>query len=262
MDDFILHAALAGLGVSMAAGPLGAFVVWRRMAYFGNAVSHSALLGVALALLLHVDITTSVIGVCVGLAGLLLFLQRQKLLGDDTLLGILAHGALALGMVMLSFLGTVRVDLMGYLFGDILAVSSFDLAWIYSSGALTLLVLVGLWQPLLSATVHEDLARVEGRPVVIVQAAYMLLLAFYIAVVMKVVGMLLITALLVVPAATARRFVYTPETMAGLAAAIGAVSVTGGLGLSFVTDTPSGPTIVAVTISLFGASLLWRSRTE
>ncbi|KAF0140576.1 MAG: zinc transport system permease protein, partial [Rhodospirillaceae bacterium] len=182
MDDFILRAIWAGLGVAIVAGPLGVFVVWRRMAYFGDTVSHSALLGVALALLIGMDITVGVIGVCIGLTGLLLLLQRQRHLGGDTLLGILTHGALAAGMIALSFLETVRVDLMGYLFGDILAVSFLDLVWIYGSGAVTLAVLAGLWRPLLSATVHEELARVEGRPVATVQAVYMVLLALYIAV--------------------------------------------------------------------------------
>ncbi|KAF0118456.1 MAG: zinc transport system permease protein [Rhodospirillaceae bacterium] len=262
MDDFLLRALLAGSGIALAAGPLGVFVVWRRMAYFGDAVAHSALLGVALALLMDLDVTLGVVGVCLGLAGVLLMLQRQRHLADDTRLGLLAHGTLAAGMVVLSFLDRVRFDLIGYLFGDILAVSSLDLIWIYGGGVVTLAILAGVWRPLLAATVHEELAQVEGQPVVFVQAVYVFLLAFYIAIAMKVVGMLLVTALLVVPPAVARRFARTPESMAGFAAAIGTVAVAGGLGLSLATDTPSGPTVVVVALSLFGLSLLTNPRQK
>ncbi|MEO5374351.1 MAG: metal ABC transporter permease [Alphaproteobacteria bacterium] len=260
MDDFVLRALLGGIGVAVVAGPLGAFVVWRRMAYFGSAISHSALLGVALGLLFGFDTTVGVIAVCVGLAALIVLMQRQRQLTDDTLLGILSHGTLAIGLVALAFLDRVRVDLMGYLFGDILAVSAGDLWWSLGGGVATLAVLAAIWRPLLSATVHEELARVEGEPVAVSRAVYMLLLALYIAVAMKVVGVLLITSLLVIPAATARRFATTPESMAGIAALFGATAVMIGLAGSFSVDTPSGPSIVVAALALFGVSLLVRRR--
>lgn len=260
MDDFIVRAVVAGLGVAVVAGPLGVFVVWRRMAYFGSAISHSALLGVALGLLFGVDVTLGIVGVCVGLAALLVVMQRQRQLTDDALLGILSHGSLAVGLVALAFLDTVRVDLMGYLFGDILAVTHADVWWILGGGLATLAVLAAVWRPLLSATVHEELARVEGEPVAATRAVYMLLLALYIAVAMKVVGILLITSLLIIPAATARRFARTPEAMAVMAAAAGAVAVALGLWGSFAADTPSGPTIVVTALGLFVLSLTVRSR--
>ena len=146
MPDFIVRAILAGIGVAMVAGPLGAFVVWRRMAYFGDTLSHSALLGVALGFLLGVDLNLAVVLLCVGVALVFVALQQQRRLAGDTLLGILSHSALSLGLVALAFLETVRVDLMGYLFGDILAVSLGDLAWIYGGGAVVLAAMVALWR--------------------------------------------------------------------------------------------------------------------
>ncbi len=262
MPDFLVRALLGGIGVALAAGPLGAFVVWRRMAYFGDTLAHSALLGVALGLLLGINPNVTVIVVCAVLAVVLVVLQRrQRFLASDTLLGILAHASLGLGLVTLAFLQTLRLDLLSLLFGDILAVTATDLAWIYGGGVAVLALLALLWRPLLSATVHEDLARVEGVPVTAVRLAYMLLIAVVIAVALKIVGVLLVTSLLIIPAATARRFATTPEQMAGLAALIGCLAVAGGLAGSWVWDTPSGPSIIAAAAALFVVALAapaWR----
>ncbi|WP_018233642.1 zinc ABC transporter permease subunit ZnuB [Thioalkalivibrio thiocyanodenitrificans] len=251
MDDFILRALMGGMAVALVAGPLGAFVVWRRMAYFGDTLAHSALLGVALGFLLGISMNLTVIALCTGLAVLLVLLQRQRRLASDTLLGILAHSTLSLGLVAVAFLEGVRIDLMGYLFGDILAVSQTDLAWIFGGGLLALLLLAVLWRPLLAMTVHEDLARVEGVPVMWVSLGFMLLIAVVIAVAMKVVGILLITSLMIIPAATARRLAATPEQMAVLAGVFGALAVAGGVAGSLQWDTPTGPSIVVAAAALF-----------
>lgn len=256
MDDFFVRALLGGVGVALVAGPLGAFVVWRRMAYFGAAMAHSALLGVALGFLLAVDLNLTVIAVCIGLALLLVALQSQQALATDTLLGILAHGALAVGLVALAFVETVRVDLLTYLFGDVLAVTEHDLGWIYGGGAIALIVLAMIWRPLLSTTVHEEIAEVEGVNVGAVRLAFMLLLAVVIAVGLKVVGILLITSLLIIPAAAARWLARTPEQMALWASAIGAVAVVGGLGGSLTWDTPAGASIVVAALILFALATL------
>jgi zinc transport system permease protein len=256
MDDFLIHALLGGGGVALAAGPLGCFVVWRRMAYFGDTLAHSGLLGVALGVLLGMDRGLTVVLGCLLLALLLVLLERQQRLATDTLLGILAHTALSLGIVALASLETVRVDLVGYLFGDVLAITTQDLYWIWGVGALALAGLTALWRPLLSITVDEDLARVEGVPVFIVRLLFMLLIALVIAVAMKVVGILLITSLLIIPAATARRFARTPEGMAALASLLGCVAVGGGLWSSLRWDAPTGPAMVVTAAALFGLSLL------
>ena len=255
MDDFLLRALVAGIGVALVAGPLGCFVVWRRMAYFGDTLSHSALLGVALGLLLGVDLTFSVMVLCVALALLLVALQRQRRIAGDTLLGIMAHSTLSLGLVAIAFLETVRVDLMGYLFGDILAVQPIDLAWIWGGGALALAATVALWRPLLAITVHEELAEVDGVNVARTRLLFMVLVALVVAVAMKVVGILLITSLLILPAAAARRFARTPEAMAALAALAGALAVALGLGASLRWDLPTGPAIVLAAGALFALSL-------
>lgn len=256
MPDFLLHALLAGLALALVAGPLGSFVVWRRMAYFGDTLSHSALLGVALGLLLDISPTLAVTLGCVLLAVLLVTLQQRQPLASDTLLGILAHSSLSLGLVTLSFMPEVRIDLMSYLFGDLLAVSRSDLYWILAGSAGVLLALALLWRRLLAITVHEELARVEGLPVAAIRLGLMLLIAVVIAVAMKIVGVLLITSLLIIPAAAAQRHARTPEQMAGGASVLGLMAVCGGLALSWFEDTPAGPSIVVCAAALFLLSFL------
>ncbi len=250
-DDFLVRALLGGIGVAAIAGPLGCFVVWRRMAYFGDSLAHSALLGVALGVVLGIDLNIGIIATCVALAVVLLLLQNQRGLATDTLLGIMAHGALSLGLVTMSFVEALRLDLMSYLFGDILAVTERDLIWIYAGGAAVLALLALIWRPLLALTVHEELARAEGVRVGLVRVLFMLLIALTIALAMKIIGVLLITSLLIIPAATARRFARTPEQMAGLGALIGALAVVAGLFASLEWDTPSGPSVVVAALALF-----------
>ena len=256
MDEFLLRALLGGVGVAVVAGPLGCFIVWRRMAYFGDTLAHSGLLGVGLGLLLGMSESLGVLAVCVVLALLLALLQRQRHLSSDTLLGIMAHAALSLGLVTLSFQETVRVDLVSYLFGDILALSNRDLWWIWGTGALALLSVAWLWRPLLALTVHEELARVEGVPVLRVRLAFMLLIAVIVALAMKVVGILLITSLLIIPAAAARRLARTPEAMTVIAAILGCIAVAAGLWGSLQWDTPTGPSVVVAATLLFVVGLL------
>ena len=256
MPEFLIRAAFGGLGVALVAGPIGSFIVWRRMAYFGDTLSHSALLGVALGFLLGIHPTLAVIVVCAALAVLLVVMQQQRILASDTLLGILAHSSLSLGLVIVAFMETFRLDLVALLFGDILAITMIDLAWVYGGGAIALMALVAIWRPLLAITVHEELARVEGVPVLAVRLGFMMLIALVIAVALKIVGILLITSLMIIPAATARRFAATPEQMAAVAALIGAVAVGAGLWGSWVWDTPTGPSIVVAAFTMFVLALV------
>lgn len=261
LDDFLLRALVAGLGVALVAGPLGCFVVWRRMAYVGDTMAHASLLGVALGLILGFDLGVGVLIVTVTVALLLAALQGQRLIGSDTLLGILAHGALSIGLVAVAFLETVRLDLMAYLFGDILAVSAGDLLWIWMGAAAVLAGLLSIWRPLLAATVDPDLAQAEGAAPPWTRVVFVLLIAGTIAIAMKIVGVLLITALLIIPAAAARRAARSPEAMAAGAAVVGMVAVVGGLALSIGADTPSGPSIVVAALALFVASLALPARS-
>ena len=256
IDDFMIRALVGGCGIALVSGPLGSFVVWRRMAYFGDTLAHSALLGIALGYLLGIGMTVGVIAVCVGIAVLLVLLQEQKQLASDTLLGIVSHSTLSLGLISIAFMETMRIDLLAYLFGDILSVTWEDILWIYGGGAAALAVLAFIWRRLLAITVDEDLARVEGMPVLAIRLTFMLLIAGVIAIAMKIVGILLITSLLIVPAATARRFARSPEQMAGTAALIGMLAVLGGLAGSLVWDLPSGPSVVTAAAVMFACSLM------
>ncbi|HAD24311.1 MAG TPA: hypothetical protein DCF61_01100 [Alphaproteobacteria bacterium] len=249
MSDFFLRALIAGAGVACIAGPLGCFVVWRRMAYFGDTMAHSALLGVVLGMLLGIAPIFGVIAVTTVIAVTLSRFGQRARFSSDTLLGILAHATLSLGLVAISLLA-VQVDLLSYLFGELLAVSMVDIYWIYGVGAAVLITLAMIWRPLLAMTISEELAQVEGVPVMWLRLGFMLLMALLIAVAMKIVGVLLITALLIIPAAAARSFARGPEMMAGIAVLIGLASVVGGLYGSLWLDTPSGPSIV-VAVSLF-----------
>ena len=260
MDDFLLRALAAGLGLSLISGPLGVFVVWLRMAYFGDTLAHSALLGIALGLLLEVNLQLSVLVLALFVAAALLGLQQRTRLATDTLLGILAHGSLAIGLVAISFQHDVRVDLLAYLFGDILAVGNTDVLWIWGGAVLSLLALVAIWRPLLNLSVHAELAAVDGVPVARIKLTFMLLVALVIAVAMKIVGVLLITALLIVPAASAQRFSRGPEQMALIATLFGALAVVAGLLASLLLDTPAGPSIVTAATILFLLSQLRRAR--
>ncbi len=250
-DDFALRALAAGLGIALVAGPLGCFIVWRHMAYFGDTLSHAALTGVAIGIVLGIDPTIGIVitGLVIGL--LLLGLQQQRRLPTDTLLGILSHGALAIGLIVVSFLDKVRVDLMGYLFGDILAVTSGDLYWIYGGAALAIAGLVLIWRPLIALTVHESVAVAEGVPGLRTRLIFTALIALTVAIAMKIVGILLVTALLIVPAAAARRFAAGPEAMAIASVVVGALAVLGGVSASLTWDTPSGASIVAAAVFLF-----------
>ena len=256
LDDFFTRAVLGGIGIAIVAGPIGCFIIWRRLAYFGDTLSHSALLGVALALLLQLNITLTVFMISFGVALMLLILRRGATLSSDALLGLLAHSTLAIGLVMLAFMSWVRVDLMGFLFGDILAVTRFDLALIWIGGAVILGLLGYIWRPLFAATVNVDLATAEGARPELFNLVFMLIISAVIAVSMKLVGVLLITALLIIPAASARRLVTSPEQMAVGASVVGVLAVLVGLNGSLRFDTPAGPSIVVAAMVCFILSLL------
>lgn len=251
LPEFVWRALLGGVGVALLAGPLGCFVVWRRMAYFGETLAHSAFLGVGLGLLLHLDPVLGVLAVSVAVALILARRQPADGLAEDTLLGLLAHSSLALGLVVLAFMEDVRVDLFAYLFGDILALRPADLGWIALLDVVALGVLALLWRGLLAMTVHEELAAVEGRRVRALQLAFMLLLAAFVALAMKLVGILLTVAMLIIPAAAARRLARTPLQMAWGAAVIGAAAVGLGVMASLHSDLPTGPAIVVAAAVLF-----------
>jgi zinc transport system permease protein len=248
---FFTRALLAGLGVALVAGPVGCFIVWRRMAYFGETLAHAGLFGVGLGLLLGFSLTLGAVTTAIAVAVLLIVLKRQRQLAADTLLGILSHVALALGLITVGLKTGAAVDTMDLLFGDVLTVSRHDLWVIWAGAGLSLAVLAWLWRDLIAISVHEELARAEGVSVQRVELGFVLLIAAMTAISMKIVGLLLITALLVIPAAAARRLSATPERMAVISALLAGVAVALGLLLSAVAGSTSGPSIVLAAGLLF-----------
>ena len=249
-DEFLIRAGLAGIGLSVAAGPLGSFVVWRRMAYIGDATAHASILGVALALATSLPIYAGTVTVALAMAFAVTALGGRGH-AADTVLGVLAHSALALGLVAVSFVPGLRVDLSAYLFGDVLAVSRYDLIWVWSGSLLILALLAWRWSGLLTATLNEELAQAAGLDPRREKLALVIALALVVAVAIKIVGALLIAALLIIPAATAHNMARSPEAMAAGATGVGIVSVLGGLWGSLRFDTPAGPSIVVAAAFLF-----------
>jgi zinc transport system permease protein len=261
MEPFLVRALLAGIGLAVIAAPLGCFLVWQRMAFFGETVAQAALIGVGLGLAFNLDVTAAALATTVLVALILVALGRQQVVPLDTLLSLLAHGSLALGVLATALVKGRSVDLMGYLFGDILAVTRDDLLWLAASGIVVAAGLWRLWQPLLALAVHEELAAAEGVDRDLARIPFVLMLAVVVAMAMKIVGILLTVAFLIIPAAAARPLASTPEQMAGLAALAGSLGVAGGLALSLTLDTPGGPSIVVVLAALAGLSLVrvaWR----
>lgn len=253
--NYLLLPLLAGIGVALIAGPLGSIIVWRRQAYFGDTLSHSGLLGITLALVLNINPLIGVCVVAVCVAALLFRWQGRLLVGNDTLLGLLSHTSLALGLITLSFFQSIQVDVLGLLYGDILSVSKEDVIGIYTGSLVIFLILAILWKSLLRVTIDEDLASVEGVPVRQVEAAYLLLLAIVVAMAIKIVGVLLITALLIIPAASARAIARTPEQMAVGASVFGILAVLIGIMSSHFWDVPTGPAIVVASTLIFIANV-------
>jgi zinc transport system permease protein len=256
LQPFLLRALLFGLGLAVVAAPLGCFVVWRRMAYYGEAIAQAALIGVALALALSLDVTAGVLLVTLAVSGLLLLLGRQQLVPFDSLLGLIAHAALAAGVIGASLASGRQPDLMGFLFGDILAITDTDLYWLLVGGAGAIAALIAVWRPLLSLSVNEDIASAEGAPTGRARLVFIVVLALVVAIAIKIVGALLTIAFLIMPAAAARPLARTPEQMAVIAGALGMLAVAAGLALSVAWDTPAGPSIVLVLAALFALSIL------
>ena len=256
LDDFLIRALLAGIGIALVTGPLGCFVVWRRMSFFGDTLSHSALLGVLLSVAFNLNISLTIFAVSSLIALILLRLQKTTNLPNDALLGLLSHSALAVGMVVLGFLSFIRFDIMGLLFGDILSVNIYDLLAIWIGGAFILLVLCYIWKPLFASTVNYELAEAEGMNPEKVNAIFTILLAALIAISIKMVGLLLITGMLIIPTTMARNLSNNPKKMVILSIIGGLLSVFIGLYTSFEINTSSGPTIVVVALILFILSLV------
>jgi len=261
-DDFFIRALIAGIGIALVTGPIGCFIIWRRLSFFGDTLSHSALLGVTIGFFFDINVAFSVFLISSAIALILLKLQKTTKLPGDALLGLLAHSSLAVGLVVISFLSSIRFDIMGLLFGDILAVNEIDLLIIWLGGALILLILKIIWKPLFASTVNNELAEAEGMNPERANAIFTILLAAIIAISIKIVGLLLITGMLIMPAAMSRNISNNPQQMVRLSVIGGLLSVLIGLFSSLQFNSPSGPSIITAALVLFSFTLIKIKRTK
>ena len=256
LDDFFIRALLAGIGIALVTGPLGCFIIWRRLSFFGDTLAHAALLGVTMAVFFEINIAFSVFLISSVVALILIKLQKSTKLPGDALLGLLAHSSLAVGLVVIGFLTSIRFDVMGLLFGDILAVNQNDLLLIWIGGAFILLILKFIWKPLFASTVNHELAEAEGMEPNKFNAIFTVLMAAVIAISIKIVGLLLITGMLIMPAAMGRNLSNNPQQMVKLSVIGGLLSVIIGLFSSLQLNTPSGPSIITAALILFCLTLI------
>ena len=266
-----MSALIAPLVLAIIAGPVGCLIVWRRMAYFGDAIAHSALLGVAVGLFIGFAPNIGVALICAVFAILLVYLQHRRKLSIDTLLGILAHGALAIGLLLVfwSALETGHgshhepnhtIDphtlLEIYLLGSLENIS-MNQNIILIIGALIIAVILKLiWEPLILMTLNMDLARAEGVPTLRLQYIMMGIMTALVVMGLQITGVLFITSLLIMPAAAARQISTTPEKMILWAVIFAFSGVLSGYIASHEIHLPPGPTIVSALTTIFIISLL------
>ena len=255
MDDFFIRALIAGIGIALVTGPLGCFVIWRRLSFFGDTLSHAALLGVTFSISFDINISLSVFIISSLVAIILLRLQKNTNLAGDALLGLLAHSSLAIGLVVLGFLSFIRFDIMGLLFGDILSVTLSDLLIIWIGGGVIILILTLIWRPLFASTVNYEIAEAEGLSPEKYNILFTILMAGIIAISIKMVGLLLITGMMIIPAAAARNLSNSPKQMVIISVIFGLLSVLIGLYASLEINTPSGPSVITTSLLFFILSL-------
>jgi zinc transport system permease protein len=260
MEDFILRAILAAIGISIIAGSLGCFVIWKRMSYFSESISHSALLGVSLGIASGLGIHFGLVLVGTLFALLIVVLQERKFLSNDAILGIFSHIALSLGIVVLALVGGANMDYFSLLFGDILSITNRDIVWVYSVLIVIVALLSIFWQRLLLLTLNEDLAKAEGVKHTFYQLLFMLMIALAVSVSVQIVGVLLITSLLIIPPAIAKVFSRTPSQMVFKSILVSILAVIIGLSGSMYYDLATGPAIVIALGILFVLSQLVASK--
>ncbi len=256
MEDFIFRAVIAAIGISIIAGSLGCFVIWKRMSYFSESISHSALLGVAFGLASGLGVHFGLIIIGALFAALIVVLQQRKFLSNDAILGIFSHIALSLGIVVLSIVGGTNTNYFGLLFGDILSITNSNIIWVYVVLFIIASLLIIFWQRLLLLTLNEELALAQGLNQSFYRLLFMLMIALAVSVSVQIVGVLLITSLLIIPPAIARVFASTPVSMVFQSVAVSILAVIIGLSLSMHYDLATGPSIVIALGGLFILSQL------
>lgn len=249
--QFMQNALLAGMMLSFVLAVVSFFVVLRRLSFIGVGVAHSAFGGVALGALLGISPTLTAIGFAVVVANAIGYIGKERHLGTDTAIGIFFPLTMALGVIFIGMSDQYNVDLFGYLFGNILAITRQDLIIIACLGGLVLLSTLIFFKELLFVAYDREVAWVSGMPVAFLDHFFLTILALSVVISMKIIGIILVSALLVIPGAAASLVTRRYNSMIAFAIFIALISTGGGLILSYYADMPSGATIVSLACFIF-----------
>ena len=248
IDIFLINAIIGGLGIAAIAGLLGSFVLWKNMAYFGDALSHSALLGITIGMLFHFNLTASVILIASIFA--LAFSSNKTRYSSDSILGILSYSSLSLAIILASY-SKIKIDLMSYLFGDILAINISDIYCLIIAAIIISLWIYYNWSKLVLLSISPELLQTEGGNIQLLKLGFSLVLALFVAISFKIVGVLLITAMLIIPPATALPISRSPLQMVIYAMVSGCLAVIIGIIVAISFDLPTGPSIILSSFAFF-----------
>ena len=259
LDDFLVRSILAGLMMVSIAAPMGCLMVWQRLAFLSDTLGHAAVLGVGIGLLLEVNPMFGVLAVVILIVFSLSQVANFNNALSETTLAIISHTGLAGGLILLGALPSNSVSLEAILFGDLLATTRSDLLMILVTTLILLVLLIRHWRPFVALSVSREIAQAEGISVRKEQFLMYMMIALLVAVLMKVMGVLLIAAMLVIPTTSARLLSQNPEQMVWFSAAFGILSLAGGITGSFQFDWQTGPSIVlSATIFLVVTLLVTR----
>lgn len=256
MTDCILKALLAGIGIAIISGPIGSVMMWRRMTYFGDALAHATLLGASIAIILNINIYCGLIAISLIIATLLTIITEQQKFTNDATLSILSHIILAVGLISATLSKNTRIDLLGYLYGDILSISSMDVIYIYVIDIIILSILSLVWDKLVFITIHKELAIAEGIKEKTIKWLFILLVSLIFIVATRLVGILLINSLLIIPCSIAKMWAKSTKQMAVLGSIFGCITIVIGIIAALIWDLPTGPAIVVSSALLFLIALV------
>jgi zinc transport system permease protein len=248
ISPFLINALIGGFGIAALAGLLGSFVLWKNMSYFGDALSHSALLGITIGILLNFNLTFSVIVIAAAFA--FAFTHNSSRYSSDTTLGVLSYSALSLAILLTSY-SKIKIDLIGYLFGDILAIDITDIYYLVLCAVVASSWIYYNWDRLILLALSEELLKADGVNTKRLKLGFSLILALFIAISFKIVGILLITAMLIIPSATSLIISRSPLQMVVFSIIIGCVSVVMGITAAIQFDFPTGPSIILSSLMCF-----------
>ena len=251
IDEFIINAIFCGIGIALISGLMGCFVVWKKMAYFGDSLGHSAVFGVGIGILLGANQDLAIIFTVISFAILFTYLQNKDFFSSDVILGILAHGALSIGIILLSISNNANFNLHALLFGDILAASEKQIYIIFVAAALIYCLIGYNWQALILNTISRDLAKSQNISNFKMDLLLTTIMALVVAISIKIIGALLITSMLIIPPSSAKRLVNNPKSMAVISTLIALLAVICGIALSYYFDIPSGPAIIMISFIIF-----------